>query len=293
VTEKAAVIGASGYVGRYLLDALGPRGIGTGHAHPANLIPFDIATDPLQRLVDAADGRISHVFFAGGATNPERCAREPDATRIINVANTIRLMREAMDRGATPVFLSTDYVFHGNTGNYVEADIPDPTTEYGRQKAEVEAWLQNSDRPWLIARLSKVVGLEQDAPSVIGQWTAEMKIGKPIRSAEDQVFAPAWAKDVARALLAIVDAGQTGVWHVAGPEPVNRYELARLLADEIARTDSLVRIDLSPCKLNDIGFAERRPLKTWLNTQKLQAFLPWKFRTMQDLCAEAAHRYFA
>jgi dTDP-4-dehydrorhamnose reductase len=292
VTEKAAVIGASGYVGRYLLSALGPRGIGTGHARADNLIPFDIAADPVQRLVDAAGGRLSHVFLAGGATNPERCARAPGATRIINVANTIRVMKEAMDKGATPVFLSTDYVFRGDAGGYREAGTPDPTTEYGRQKAEVEAWMKDSDQSWIIARLSKVVGLELDAQSVIGQWAAEMNAGKPTRSADDQIFSPAWAQDIGRALAALADGGQTGVWHVAGPAPVSRYDLARLLVDEIARVNPSARIDLSPCKLNDIGFAETRPLKTWLNTEKLQAFLPWKFRTMQDLCAEAARRYF-
>jgi dTDP-4-dehydrorhamnose reductase len=293
VTERAAVIGASGYVGRYLLNALGSRGLGTGHARASNLIPFDIAADPLQRLIDAAGGRLSHVFIAGGATNPERCAREPGATRIINVANTIHLMKEAMDRSVTPVFLSTDYVFRGDAGDYRETDDAGPTTEYGRQKAEVEAWLSDSDQPWLIVRLSKVVGLELDAQSVIGQWAAEMKAGKPIRSADDQVFSPAWAKDIARALTALADAAQTGVWHMAGPEPISRYDLAKLLAGEIARVSSSARIDLSACKLNDIGFAETRPLKTWLNTEKLQAFLPWKFRPMQDLCAEAARRYFA
>jgi dTDP-4-dehydrorhamnose reductase len=293
VIEKAAVIGASGYVGRHLLNALGARGIGTGHERAGSLIPFDIATDPVQRLVNAAGRRLSHVFLAGGATNPERCAREPSATRIINVANTIRVMKEAMNEGATPVFLSTDYVFHGDAGDYREADTPAPTTEYGRQKAEVEAWLKDSSQPWVIARLSKVVGLELDAQSVIGQWAAEMKAGKPIRSAGDQVFSPSWAQDIGRALTALADAGQTGVWHVASPAPVSRYDLAKLLADEIARVNPSTRIDLTPCKLNDIGFAETRPLKTWLNTEKLQVFLPWKFRTIQDLCTEAARRYFA
>ena len=292
MTEKAAVIGASGYVGRYLLNALGPRGIGAGHMRAGILLRFDIARDPLQGIIDAAGGRLSHVFLAGGATNPERCAREPGATRIINVANTIRLMKEAMNEGATPVFLSTDYVFCGDAGNYHEADEASPTTEYGRQKAEVEDWLKDSDRPWIIARLSKVVGLELDAQSVIGQWAAEMMAGKPIRSADDQVFAPAWAQDIAHALAAITGAGQTGVWHIAGPVPISRYELTRLLADEIVRVNPSARIDLSPCKLNDVGFAETRPLKTWLNSEKLQAFLPWKFRTMQDLCAKAARRYF-
>lgn len=292
MTEKAAVIGASGYVGRYLLSALGARGLGTGKSRIGNLLAFDIANDPLQRLIDAAGGRLSHVFVVGGATNPERCAREPGATRIINVAGSIRIMKEAMGKGVTPIFLSTDYVFQGDRGDYRETEEKAPTTEYGRQKAEVETWLESCDEPWLVARLSKVVGLELDGPSVIGQWAAEMKAGKPVRSADDQIFSPAWAQDIARAITALADAGQTGVWNVAHPDPISRYDLAKFLAEEIARVSPSTRIELSPCKLNDIGFAETRPLKTWLNTEKLEAFLPWRFRAMQDLCAEAARRYF-
>lgn len=292
MTEKAAVIGASGYVGRHLLNALGPRGLGTGHTRADGLISFDITSDPLQGLIDAAGGRLSHLFLVGAAANPERCAREPGATRLVNVVHAIRLMKEAMDKGITPVFLSTDYVFQGDAGGYREADQTAATTEYGRQKAEVETWLKQSGRPWTIARLSKVVGLERDTQSIVGQWAAEMKADKPVRSADDQIFSPAWTQDIARALAALATGAQTGIWHVAGPQPISRYDFAKLLADEIARVSPSTQVDLSPCKLNDVGFLETRPLKTWLNTEKLEAFLPWKFRTMQDLCAEAARRYF-
>ena len=36
---------------------LGPRGLGTGNARAGELLPFDIANDPLQRLIDAAVSR--------------------------------------------------------------------------------------------------------------------------------------------------------------------------------------------------------------------------------------------
>jgi dTDP-4-dehydrorhamnose reductase len=290
---KAAVIGASGYVGRYLLARLGARAVGTYAARPVlGLTPFNIASDSLADLEKAADEPLTHVFLVGGVANPERCAREPRETRTINVDGVIRLAGEAMQAGIIPVYLSTDYVFRGDTGGYREIDPKAPTTEYGRQKAEVEAWLAASDQPFLLTRLSKVVGFEADIHSIIGQWCVEIKADKPIRAASDQIFSPAFAADIARAVIDLADAGQTGAWHVAGPEPVSRYDLARTLADEIEKVTPAVRIDLSPCGLNDIAFAETRPLRTWLNVEKLAAFLPWRFRSMQDVCAEATRLHF-
>jgi dTDP-4-dehydrorhamnose reductase len=289
---KAAVIGASGYVGRYLLDRLGARGIGTYTARRApGLVRFDIARDCLQALQQDAT-ELTHLFLVGGAANPERCAREPAETRAINVDGSVRLLEEAMRAGVMPVFLSTDYVFAGDRGGYREEDATAPTTNYGRQKAEVEAWLQQSGHSFLLTRLSKVVGVESDIHSIIGQWCAEIKAGKPIKAAIDQVFSPASAGDIAHALVDLCDAGQSGIWHVAGPEPVSRFQLAEILAGEIRKVAPSTPIDLSTCNLNDVGFAEVRPLKTWLNVDKLANFLPWRFKPMQELCHEAARLHF-
>ena len=96
-----------------------------------------------------------------------------------------------MTEGATPVYLSTDYVFDGSRSLRREDELQAPNREYGRQKAAVEQWLQSRPETWVIARLSKVVSGHRNIHSVLGQWVNDICEGKTMRSATDQVFSPA------------------------------------------------------------------------------------------------------
>lgn len=288
---KAIVLGASGYLGGHLMRTLGARGIGTYSSRPAaGLVKFDAMTDRLPDLLASA-GPVSHAFIPYGAIDPDRCTREPAATMAVNVVSVVRIIEDALRAGVTPVFFSTDYVFKGDRGDWREDEPTQPTTSYGAQKVAVETWLKTRREPWLIVRLSKVVGPETDTHSVIGQWVNDIKAGKAMRIATDQVFSPAAATDIARALVELADGGDTGVWHVAG-ERFSRYDLLQCLMTEIRRIDPSVTADITACSLTEVPFAEPRPLNTWMNVDRIKARLPWRFRTMQDVCAEAARLHF-
>jgi dTDP-4-dehydrorhamnose reductase len=199
-----------------------------------------------------------------------------------------RLATEAWDLGLTPVYLSTDYVFDGSRGNRTEQEPTCPTTEYGRQKAEMEAWLQDRDEPSLIARSSKIVSAETGTHSVIGQLAVEFRSGKAVRAAEDQIFSPMHVNDTAKVLIELAEARETGLFNVAGEVPFSRYELSRLLADEIVRVAPHVAPKLLRCRLAEIPFAETRPLNTTLSVAKMRRTVFAEFISMQTVCAEAA-----
>ncbi len=292
--ERALVIGASGYLGGRLLERLGARGAGTAMSRPRpGLIPFDATQGRLGDLLDRVGSGVTHVFVPYGAIDPERCARDPAGTMAVNVVSVVRLLKEAMDAGLTPVFFSTDYVFDGVEGGFRETDPALPGTSYGAQKRAVELWLETVHAPWLVARMSKVVGAETGTHSVIGPWVDDIKAGRTMRCAQDQVFSPAWVDDVARALIELAERGARGVYHVAGPEPKSRLALAEMFLAEVKAVDPGVRAEVVPCRLNDLPFTETRPLNTFLDVSKLAGVLDWRFRPMREVCAEAARLHFA
>jgi len=291
---KAIVIGASGYVGQRLLHRLGERGHGTYASRPKEgLAHFDAMTESAASLIERVGAEVSHVFVPYGAIDPERCARDPAGTMAVNIVSVVRLLEDVLSAGAVPVFFSTDYVFDGVRGGYSEDDEAVPRTSYGVQKRAVELWLGTIAKPWLTVRLSKVVGLETDTHSVIGQWVSDIKAGKPQRCATDQVFCPAWVDDIARALVDLCDRRATGVWHVAGHEAFSRHDLLAMLIEEIRKVEPSIHVDLTPCSLHDLPFLEKRPLNTSMVVDRLGAALDWRFRTMRDLCREAAQRHFS
>lgn len=293
--ERALVIGGSGFVGRTLVARLGPdRGIGTWHAKPiTGMVRFDATTGRLAELLKRLPADITHVFVPFGLVNPEQCARDPAGSAEINVESVIRVLGDALNAGLIPVFVSTDYVYDGRKIFPAEDEPQTPNTEYGRQKAAVERWLTDRNRPWLITRLSKVVSGDTTTHSVLGQWVNDIRQGRPMRSATDQIFSPASVNDIAGAMIKLAETGLNGIYHVAGPEPLSRYDLNVMLMDAIRVVDGRIRTTVKPCSLRDIPFLEERPLNTSLSTQKLRTAIAWPFQSMKDLCQEIARSEFA
>ena len=87
-------------------------------------------------------------------------------------------------------FLSTNQVFDGSVPE-MAADAPaSPVSEYGRQKARVEAALRarmDQGAPVAVLRLAKVVS--RDMPLIRG-WVDALSAGKPIRAFHDMTLAP-------------------------------------------------------------------------------------------------------
>lgn len=286
---RAIVVGASGFVGRTLLAGLGPeRGVGTCHRHPwPDGVPFDATGERFRDLLARLPGAFTHAIFLHGIIDVERCAADPIGTARVNVEGLQHMIDDALDAGLVPVFASSDYVFDGTRGGYRESDLPAPCTEYGRQKLAVEQYLASIREPWLVVRLSRVVGTARGTHSVLGPWIDALRAGGTMRLAVDQRFSPADVRDVAACWLRLLETGATGLYHLAGPLAYSRMALLQLLRHHLWRVDPGIATELEPCSLHDLPFRERRPLDTSLNIDKLQAGLAWPFRRMDDVCAEA------
>jgi dTDP-4-dehydrorhamnose reductase len=291
--RRALVVGGSGFLGGRLLALLNDRGIGTFARNPfPGGISFDARHDRLRDLVRRLPSDLTHVFVPFGAIDMEGCARDPQGTSSVNVVAVTGVLKDAIDAGLHPVFVSTDYVFDGTRGLWREQDHAAPRMAYGAQKLAVEGWLGTVAAPWTIVRLSKVVSGDRSTHSMLGQWVNEIVAGRPQRCAADQVFSPACVNDHANAMIALAEQAACGIFHSGGPEAFTRIGLLTLLLEKIRTVDPRVVIEVSPCRLHDLPFLEKRPLDTSFDNAKIIATSGWRYRTMDDVCAEVAAAHF-
>jgi dTDP-4-dehydrorhamnose reductase len=106
-----------------------------------------------------------------------------------------------------------------------------------------------------------------------------------VRAAGDQITTPTYNPDLAAATTALVDAGVSGIVHVAGPEVMDRAEFARRLA-------AAAGLDPGPIQsLSTAALGQRapRPLVAGLRTDRLRALLPaLPARVVEDAVAHWA-----
>src|SRR5207302_3268738 len=105
------------------------------------------------------DARPDAVIVAAADAYVERCEREPEQTRQVNVEAPRALAAESAGLGALFVVFSSEYVFDGAKGEYVEDDERRPINEYGRQKVALED-IALGTRRGLVCRTSAVFGAD-------------------------------------------------------------------------------------------------------------------------------------
>ena len=150
----------------------------------------------------------------GGERGPRGRRQRPGTKRVVEI-------------GAPVVYYSTDYVFDGTKRTpYLESDIPDPQSAYGRTKLAGEREI--GDRGWIVrsswlfgwtghnfVRTMLKLGAERDEVSVVA----------------DQVGCPTYVGHLAEATRAIVEL-DPGLYHVAAEGECSWAEFASAIFEE-------------------------------------------------------------
>lgn len=234
---RALVVGASGLVGGALLRTLGDPAVGTYHErHRPGLTHLDVRDG--SELADVLSRTAPDVIFYPAANaNVDWCERNPAAAEETNLL-PVHVIRRAAPR--TPIVaFSSDYVFDGRAGPYLEMDPVAPLSVYGGLKAKLENIVVDSGGT--VVRSTGIFGWEpRPAKNFVLRLIASLGRGERPRLPSDQVATPTYVDDLALASIELVRTGEHGVWHVAGPDLLSRPAFGRLVADVFGLDANLI-----------------------------------------------------
>ena len=290
--KKVLVLGGDSYVGQHVLSALGSdRAIATYYEHPIDDgIYFDSLSMSLSQIVEAPE-RISHAVVLFGDTKPESCAADVARSNALNV-DSIRSVIDSLNRlQIKPVFTSSECVFDGATGNYVETDPVHPIIAYGRQKVEIEQHLQSSLDEFVIVRLGKVLGLQSARGNIFTEWLDALEKRQTMYCAYDQVFSPIYAEDVAVGIVRLIDQDCNGIFHLSGSRPFSRLQLLETFL-RVAKRYSTVEPRVVPCSIRDFELREKRPLDVSMVPDKIVATVGLEITEVERACEHILARIF-
>jgi len=270
---KALVIGASGQVGTELMRLLSASpdtpALGTYASHPQpGLERMDI-TDTASVATMFDNYEPDTVFLCSAMPHVDACEEKPALTRKVNVEGAAKTAAACASRGARLVFVSTDYVFDGEKGNYTEEDTPRPINVYGQSKLDAESRVLALCRNAAVARTAMVYSYNTASPNFAMQLLNNDKKGAKMRVAEDMYANPTYAPDLAMMLLKLALSGQTGIFHAAGSQRVSRLEFALKACEVLGLNKSFIE----PVAFAQLTTKAARPLDSSLDISKLRAAL--------------------
>jgi dTDP-4-dehydrorhamnose reductase len=251
------VLGASGMLGHKLVQRLRERfevfaSIRSSFDQVARLGVFEH-----ERTVDHVDAAsFDTVIRAMAFSKPDAvingigiikqltAARDPLVTIKINSLFPHRLADLCRAAGARMIHISTDCVFSGKKGMYREEDLSDAEDLYGRSK-----FLGEVSAPGALTLRTSIIGRELRGSNGLVEWFLSQR--GAVRGFRRAIFSGLTTLVLVDLIgdILVHHEDLSGLYHVSS-DPINKYELLRLLSREYNRNleiepDDTVKIDRS------------------------------------------------
>ena len=265
---KILVIGGSGLLGNKLYQLLEESNYdvySTFYKNPnyaKNCFQLDITSkDQVNHVLNKVSPDV--VVQTAAYTNVDDCERNRDRAYDINVMGTKNIAIAANKLSAKLVYISTDYVFDGKKGLYIEDDPLNPINYYGLTKLEGEEIVKKICSNFIIARTSVIYG--SNKINFVTWIIDQLKKGKQIDIVTDQYVSPTLNIDLAEQLLGLIEKDARGVYHTAGGERISRYDFSMAIADVFDLDKDLI----NPAKMEDFNWPAKRPVDSSLDLSKI------------------------
>jgi len=243
-----------------------------------NYVKMDISN---KEVVDETFRRVKPdiVVHAATLTDVDKCELNKELAWKINVEGTKNVVDASKAAGSFLIYISTDYVFSGEKGNYKETDTPNPLQYYGLTKLKAEE-LVKTQAEYFIGRPSVIYGSTPAAGKVnFVLWVIEtLRKGGRVKIVTDQWNTPTLNTNLAEMTLEVAQRRLTGTYHLCGATRVSRSEFAQQIADAFDLDKSLIDFALS----SQFTWPAKRPTDSSLDTSKAKQTLQNKPLEMDE-----------
>ncbi|WP_292460354.1 dTDP-4-dehydrorhamnose reductase [Methanothermococcus sp.] len=223
------------------------------------------------------------VINTAAITNVDLCETEREIAYKTN-ALAAKYIGEACKKLNIPLcHISTDYVFDGEKGNYVEDDEINPINYYGWTKAEGEKVLNELNHDLTsIVRISVPYCISPVKVNFFMWVLNTLKEGKEVNTVIDQWNTPTYVPELMDGIVKIYERDVNGVLHFGGGEKVSRYEFTLKVAEIFGLDKSLIK----PIRSSELGWKANRPADTSLISEKSEKLLDIKLKKVDECLNE-------
>ncbi|MFZ0445609.1 MAG: dTDP-4-dehydrorhamnose reductase [Bacillus sp. (in: firmicutes)] len=205
------------------------------------------------------------IIHTAAYTNVDSAEDDPDTAYLVNGIGTKNLAIMASRLKAKLVYISTDYVFNGNSHHPIsESETPSPLGVYGQTKLAGESYIREHHNQYFIVRTSWVYGIH--GRNFVKTMLELSEEKDQIMVVDDQIGSPTYTYDLAQCIVRLMVTEKYGIYHVSNEGSCSWYEFAKAIFEE-ADIDMNVR----PCKTTEFPRKAPRPRYSVLMETALSA----------------------
>jgi len=267
---KILILGAKGMLGSALVEEFknGNDVLAWGREE------LDVA-EP-SAMAGAITSDIDMIVNAAALTDVDAVEDKLDEAMKVNARPAAVLSDICNLLGMTYVHFSSEHVFPGKDNRgYIEKSKTEPLQVYGTTKAQAEKFALENDRTYLIrtSRLFGEPGTSASARTGLVQQIKEQAAAQgALNSVHDEVAAPTYVKDLAKAVRELVDGKKPyGVYHIVNSGYATWYQFAAKVV-ELAKLNATV----AAVARRDLPVAAVRPRYGMLVNTKLPPLRSWE-----------------
>jgi len=216
------------------------------------------------------ENNINVIINCAAYTAVDRAEEEKDIADLVNHKAVKHLANTAKERNIPLIHISTDYVFDGeNYKPYVEDDPVNPQGAYGLTKLKGEEAFKASGATGIIIRTSWVYSSHGHN---FVKTMLKLKDRDELNVVFDQVGTPTYARDLAHAILEIINKNfekiknkKAEIYHYSNEGVISWYDFAKAIF-EIENID----IKVNPIESKDYPTLAKRPHYSVLNKKKIK-----------------------
>jgi dTDP-4-dehydrorhamnose reductase len=206
------------------------------------------------------------LIHCAAASDVDWTEDHPSQARSINEDATAFLARQSVALGFKLVFISSPFVFDGNSGNYDELDQPVPLNEYAAGKTRAEQAVLQIAPDALIIRACFYGHSPRGNHSLL-EWVFEKAgNGEAVPGFTDSYFSPISVNDFVEALESAITTDQYGILHIGSSNVISKYEFIRMVLQDFDLDTTL----LKPITVDEARLNANRPRDTSLNVTQLE-----------------------
>ncbi len=221
------------------------------------------------------------VINTAAMTNVDACEDHQEECWDINVNAVDYLLKSCINNDSHLIHLSTDFVFDGENGPYIETDKPNPLSYYAKSKLASEELIEQSGyEKTAVARTIIVFGTgdKLSRGNLIFWAKGALEKQSPINVVDDQYRAPTLAEDLAKGCIAIANKEAKGIYHLSGPETMSILEIV----ERIGKHYNLSTECVTPIKTATLNQTAARPPRTGFIIDKAKRELDYNPMTLEE-----------